>query len=39
MIIAIDIGNTTTRFGVFEGAKLRSSFSIATQPFRSGLLT
>ena len=35
MIIAIDIGNTTTVFGVFEKAKLISRFSIATQPSRT----
>ncbi|MBI3996466.1 MAG: type III pantothenate kinase [Candidatus Omnitrophica bacterium] len=46
MMIAIDIGNTTTSFGVFarpgsrdgragEGARLRSQFSIATQPWRT----
>ena len=28
MIIAIDIGNTTTSFGMFEGAKLRSQFTV-----------
>ena len=35
MILAIDIGNTTTSFGVFEGRKLRSQFSIATQANRT----
>ena len=35
MILAIDIGNTTTNFGVFEGAKLRSQFSVGTQPGRT----
>ncbi|PIQ84080.1 MAG: pantothenate kinase [Candidatus Omnitrophica bacterium CG11_big_fil_rev_8_21_14_0_20_63_9] len=35
MILAIDIGNTTTSFGVFEGAKLKSQFSVATQPWRT----
>lgn len=35
MMIAIDIGNTTTSFGVFEGARLKSQFSIATQPWRT----
>jgi type III pantothenate kinase len=35
MILAIDIGNTTTQFGVFEGAKLASHFAIATQPNRT----
>lgn len=35
MILAIDIGNTTTSFGMFERAKLTSQFSIATQPWRT----
>ena len=35
MILAIDIGNTTTNFGVFEKTTLRSQFSIATQPGRT----
>jgi len=35
MILAIDIGNTTTSFGVFDGGKLRSQFAIATQPSRT----
>jgi type III pantothenate kinase len=35
MILAIDIGNTTTTFGVFQGARLASHFSIATQPNRT----
>jgi len=35
MILAIDIGNTTTSFGVFEKGKLKSQFSIATQPGRT----
>ena len=35
MILAIDIGNTTTSFGVFEKGKLRKQFSIATQPWRT----
>ena len=35
MILTIDIGNTTTSFGVFEGARLRSQFAIATQPTRT----
>ncbi len=32
MILAIDIGNTTTNFGVFEGKKLKTQFAIGTQP-------
>ena len=35
MIIAIDIGNTTTAFGIFEQRRLISRFSIATQPNRT----
>ena len=35
MILAIDIGNTTTSFGVFEKGRLKSQFSIATQPSRT----
>ncbi len=37
MILAIDVGNTTTSFGVFTGSdpKLVSSFSTATQPWRT----
>ena len=35
MILAIDIGNTTTSFGVFERGKLASQFSIATQSSRT----
>lgn len=35
MILAIDIGNTTTNFGVFDKGRLLSQFSIATQPNRT----
>ena len=35
MIITIDIGNTTTGFGIFEGGKLKAQFAIATQPSRT----
>ena len=35
MILAIDIGNTTTSFGVFEKGRLASQCSIATQPTRT----
>lgn len=35
MILTIDIGNTTTNFGVFEKRKLASKFAIATQPSRT----
>ena len=35
MILAIDIGNTTTSFGVFEQGRLKAQFAIATQPWRT----
>lgn len=35
MILTIDIGNTTTSFGVFEDGALSSKFAIATQPTRA----
>ena len=35
MILAIDIGNTTTHFGIFDGRRLASQFSIGTQPSRT----
>jgi len=35
MILAIDVGNTTTSFGVFAKGRLASRFSIATQPNRT----
>lgn len=35
MLLAIDIGNTTTSFGVFEQGRLKSHFSIATQTGRT----
>ena len=35
MILTIDIGNTTTSFGVFDKEKLASQFSVATQPWRT----
>ncbi len=35
MLLAIDIGNTTTSFGVFERGRLKSHFAIATQPGRT----
>ena len=41
MMLVVDIGNTTTAFGVFNGKRLVSHFSIATQsldsPRRAGL--
>ena len=35
MILTIDIGNTTTSFGVFERGRLRSQFAISTQSNRT----
>ena len=35
MILAIDIGNTTTNFGIFDAKTLTSQCSIATQPWRT----
>ena len=35
MLLAVDIGNTTTNFGVYERGRLRSQFSIATRPGRT----
>ncbi len=35
MILAIDIGNTTTSFGAFEGTQLKGHVAIATQPWRT----
>ena len=35
MILAIDIGNTTTHVGVFERNRLKAQFAIATQPSRT----
>lgn len=35
MVLTIDIGNTTTSFGVFKGGKLRSQFAIGTQSNRT----
>ena len=35
MILTIDIGNTTTNFGVFERGRLTSQFAIATQAYRT----
>jgi pantothenate kinase type III len=35
MILAIDVGNTTTTVGVFERGALRAQFAIATQPGRT----
>ena len=37
MLLAVDIGNTSTKFGIFDGESLVSNFSIPTDPnFTSG---
>ena len=35
MILAVDIGNTDTKFGVFEGTELVTRWSLHTDPYRS----
>lgn len=32
MLLAVDIGNTSTKFGIFDGDRLSSKFSIPTDP-------
>jgi type III pantothenate kinase len=32
MLLAVDIGNTSTKFGIFDGERLSSKFSISTDP-------
>jgi len=32
MLLAVDIGNTSTKFGIFDGERLSSKFSIPTDP-------
>lgn len=34
VVLAVDVGNTTTNFGVFQKGRLRAQFLIATQPPR-----
>ncbi len=36
MLLAIDVGNTNTVLGVFDGAKLRDSFRVQTEKDRTG---
>ncbi len=36
MLLAIDIGNTSVAFGIFQGKRLRSSWKISTQDVLSG---
>ena len=38
-LLAIDVGNTQTAFGLFEGAELREHWRIATERNRSGDVT
>ena len=35
-LLAIDVGNTETVFGLFEGAELREHWRVATERNRSG---
>ena len=35
MILAVDVGNTSTIFGFFEGTTLICDFKIITKPYRS----
>src|SRR3954471_7553089 len=36
MLLAVDVGNTQTVFGLFEGEELAEHWRIATEPHRSG---
>ena len=36
MLLAVDVGNTQTVLGLFEGERLAESFRLATDPFRTG---
>jgi type III pantothenate kinase len=36
MLLAVDVGNTQTVFGLFEGEELREHWRIATERHRSG---
>ena len=36
MLLAVDVGNTQTVFGLFDGASLTEHWRIATEPNRSG---
>ena len=36
MVVAIDIGNTETMIGLFEGRDVRDSWRIATERHRTG---
>jgi type III pantothenate kinase len=36
VLLAVDVGNTQTVFGLFEGAELREHWRVATERNRSG---
>ncbi len=36
MLLAVDVGNTQTVLGLFEGERLAESFRLATDPVRTG---
>ena len=36
MLLAVDVGNTQTVLGLFEGERLADSFRLATDPVRTG---
>ena len=36
MMLAVDIGNTHTTFGLFRGRRLVRTFAVSTQAWRSG---
>src|SRR6266567_8144016 len=36
MLLAVDVGNTQTVFGTFDGAELTEHWRLATEPSRSG---
>ena len=36
MLLAVDVGNTQTMFGLFDGAELTEHWRIATERQRSG---
>jgi type III pantothenate kinase len=36
LLLAVDVGNTQTVFGLFDGSELREHWRVATEPSRSG---
>jgi type III pantothenate kinase len=36
MLLAIDVGNTSTVFGLFDGAELTEHWRVATERHKSG---